>query len=167
VPHLRRRPLTAALAAAALAGAALLTSCSSSVSLEPAEAADDPGCADVSVRLPSTVDVDDRGEGQQRRWTDAQATAAWGEPAAVILTCGVTPPGPTEAQCITIGGVDWIVDESDAPRYLLTTYGRTPAVQVFLDNETVSPNAVLSDLSSAVGAVPQSSACVETAELLP
>ncbi len=125
-----------AIAFAASVGLAL-SGCSTTVSMQPAEAANDPVCADVSVRLPGSL------AGESRRWTDAQATGAWGEPAAVLLTCGVTPPGPTEARCITIGGVDWIVDESQAPRYLITTYGRTPAVEVFIDNEVVSSNDVL------------------------
>lgn len=130
--------------------------------MEPAADANDPACAAVMARLPDAVD------GQQRRWTDAQATGAWGDPAAVLLTCGVTPPGPTEAKCITIGGVDWIVDESDAPRFRITSYGRTPAVEVYADNEIVSPNNVLSALGSIVQQqLPQSRECTTTESLLP
>jgi len=139
-----------------------LTGCSTTVSMQPAEAANDPVCADVSVRLPGSL------AGESRRWTDAQATGAWGEPAAVLLTCGVTPPGPTETRCITIGGVDWIVDESEAPRYLITTYGRTPAVEVFIDNEVVSSNDVLDRLGPIVsGAIPAERSCVESQSVLP
>jgi hypothetical protein len=130
--------------------------------MQPADAANDPLCADVSVRLPGSL------AGESRRWTDAQATGAWGDPAAVLLTCGVTPPGPTEARCITIGGVDWIVDESQAPRYLITTYGRTPAVEVFIDNEVVSSNDVLDRLGPIVGgAIPAERSCVESQSVLP
>lgn len=139
-----------------------LTGCSTTVSMQPAEAANEPVCADVSVRLPDSL------AGESRRWTDAQATGAWGEPAAVLLTCGVTPPGPTEARCITIGGVDWIVDESQAPRYLITTYGRTPAVEVFIDNEVVSSNDVLDRLGPIVSAaIPAERSCVESQSVLP
>lgn len=139
-----------------------LTGCSTTVSMQPADAANDPMCADVSVRLPGSL------AGESRRWTDAQATGAWGEPAAVLLTCGVTPPGPTEARCITIGGVDWIVDESQAPRYLITTYGRTPAVEVFIDNEVVSSNDVLDRIGPIVsGAIPAERSCVESQSVLP
>jgi hypothetical protein len=143
----------AALLAASLAG------CTSTVSLEPATDAGEAACAEVTVRLPEVVD------GQERRWTDAQSTGAWGSPAAVILACGVTPPGPTEAQCLTIEGVDWIVDESDAPQYRLTTYGRTPAVEVLVDNEVVSPNVVLTTLASAVGALPRDGECTVSTPL--
>ncbi len=150
-----------AIAFAASVGLAL-SGCSTTVSMQPAEAANDPVCADVSVRLPGSL------AGESRRWTDAQATGAWGEPAAVLLTCGVTPPGPTEARCITIGGVDWIVDESQAPRYLITTYGRTPAVEVFIDNEVVSSNDVLDRLGPIVsGAIPSERSCVESQSVLP
>jgi hypothetical protein len=151
----------ATLAAAAVVATAL-AGCTSTVSLDPAEGANDPRCADVMVRLPDSVD------GQERRWTNAQATGAWGDPTAVILTCGVETPGPTEARCITLGGVDWIVDESEAPKYRITTYGRTPAVQVFLDNEIVSSNDVLERLGTIIGGtIPPEAECVAADEVLP
>ncbi len=155
--------LTTSLAAGlALAAVVALTGCTPTVDLDPAEGANEPACAEVSVRLPDTV------AGEPRRWTDAQATAAWGDPSAVLLRCGVEAPGPTEARCITIGGVDWIVDESRAPKYLVTTYGRTPAVEVFIDNESVSSNDVLDSLSGAVqGGTTAESQCTSTEELLP
>ena len=152
---------TTALVVACLLGASTLTGCAATVSLEPAQESNDPGCADVTVRLPDEID------GQPRRWTDAQATGAWGEPASVLLTCGVTPPGPTESRCITIGGIDWIVDESEAPNYRVTTYGRSPAVQVYYDNEVVSGNSVLDRLASSVSQLPQDGQCTSTETLLP
>ena len=152
-----RRP-AAAVAALLLASGALLAGCTSTVSLQPADASNDPRCADVSVRLPDAVD------GQQRRWTDAQATGAWGDPASVILTCGLEPPGPTTLPCQTVNGVDWIIDESDAPRYRVTTFGRTPAVEVYLDNDVVSSAAVLDALSQVVAVLPtDGSECTESA----
>lgn len=119
------------------------------MSLDPAPLANDPACADVIVRLPDQVD------GQDRRWTDAQSTGAWGDPTAVILTCGIEPPGPTTLPCQTVDGVDWIIDDADAPRYRVTTYGRTPAVELYLDNEVVSSAAVLESLSNIVSLLPQ------------
>ncbi|TQM28014.1 DUF3515 family protein [Microbacterium kyungheense] len=152
--------LAAGLAAVAAIG---LAGCSATVDMDPAKGADDAACAEVSVRLPDTVD------GQSRIWTDAQATGAWGnDGSAILLRCGVTPPGPTEAKCITLGGVDWIVDETQAPKYLVTTYGREPAVEVFIDNETVSPNEVLTQLGERVvqNATSSDSACTNTETLL-
>lgn len=152
--------VAAGLAAVATIG---LTGCSTTVDLDPAKGANDPACAEVTVRLPGSVD------GEARRWTDAQATGAWGNDAsAVLLRCGVTPPGPTEAKCITLGDVDWVVDETQAPKYLVTTYGRVPAVEVFIDNETVSPNEVLTQLGLVLQtATTRESACTNTETLLP
>ena len=154
---------SAAAAALLLVASAGLAGCSATVDVEPAEGANDPACADVTVRLPDYI------ADLPRRWTDAQASGAWGDPSAVLLRCGVTPPGPTEARCITLGGVDWIVDESRAPNYLVTTYGRVPAVEVFIDNELVSPNDVLTELGERVVGVATTAegACTLTETLLP
>ncbi|GAA1964905.1 DUF3515 family protein [Microbacterium deminutum] len=144
------RPRLAVLVVAGVisALAATLTGCSSTVSLETAPHADDPACAEVTVRLPGQL------AGQSRRWTDAQATGAWGDPASVLLTCGVEPPGPTTMPCQSVNGVDWIIDDTDAPRYRVTTFGRTPAVEVYLDNKVVSSADVLDALSTIVSLLP-------------
>ena len=157
---LRRISVAAAVLSCALAAVAVV-GCAATVSLKPAPGSNDAACAEVSVRLPDDID------GQPRRWTDAQATGAWGDPAAVLVTCGVAPPGPTEEKCITIGGIDWIVDESEAPKFLVTTYGRTPAVQVFYDNELVSGNDVLDRLATSVAQLPVDGECTSTETLLP
>lgn len=129
--------------------------------MQPGEDANNPLCAEVVAMLPDTV------AGEDRRWTNAQATGAWGSPSAVLLTCGVTPPGPSTLRCATVDGVDWIIDESEAPRYRVTTYGRTPAVQVFF--EDVSSREVLDAVSPLVSALPQNAVCVdrEDATLVP
>ena len=116
--------------------------------MTPAAGANDPQCAEVSVRLPGEL------AGLERRWTDAQATGAWGSPAAVLLTCGVEPPGPTTLPCQTVGGVDWIIDETEAPSYRVTTFGRTPAVEVYLDTTVASSADVLDRLSTVVSLLP-------------
>lgn len=139
-----------------------LTACSSTVALEPAKDANNPLCAEVTVRLPDAV------AGEDRRWTDAQATGAYGDPASVFVSCGVTVPGPTsELQCITLEGIDWLVDESQAPSMRMTTYGRDPAVQVFVDTEVVSANDALSNagIVSGIRMIPATSACTTPDEL--
>ena len=152
-----RRTAAHAVAAPLLLACALLTGCTSTVALEPAENANDPACADVTVRLPDAVD------GQPRRWTDAQATGAWGDPASVIITCGVPELGPTTLPCQSVNGVDWVIDESEAPRYRVTTFDRTPAVEVYLDNDVVSSAEVLDRLSQIVSVLPQNgAACTES-----
>lgn len=130
--------------------------CAGTVSLPAAEAANDPACAELMVRLPDQL------AGQDRRWTDAQATAAWGDPAAVLFTCGLPASGPSELPCQTVGNVDWLIDEAEAPRYRVTTYGREPAVQLFLDNEIVSSAEVLTSISNVIDLLPRDgSACLD------
>ena len=135
--------------------------------MEAAPDANDPACAEISVRLPGSL------AGEPRRWTDAQATGAWGDPATILLTCGVTPPGPTTLRCETVAGVDWVIDESDAPRFRVTTYGRTPAVELYLDTELgedgtgVSSRDVLDAISPIVAALPADGQCVGREDATP
>ena len=144
----------------------LLTGCAQAVPLSAADDANNPACADVTVRLPEVV-----AEKPQRE-TAAQATGAWGDPAAVILHCGVAVPGPTTDACISLNGVDWIADESEAAddTYRYTTYGRDPAIEVVINADAatggVSGTTALIDLTAAVQAVPATSACVGAEDLL-
>jgi len=136
--------------------AAGLTGCAQTVHLDPAAEANDPACAEVTVRLPGELD------GQPRRWTDAQATGAWGDPTAVLLTCGLEAPGPSTLPCQSIDGVDWIIDDAEAPRYRVTSFGRTPAVELYVDTEVVSSAEVLDELSGIVAVLPANgSVCTE------
>ncbi|MBN9214423.1 MAG: hypothetical protein ABS62_09550 [Microbacterium sp. SCN 70-200] len=144
---------------AVVAAALLLSGCSTTVSLTPAAQANDPACAAVTVRLPDTVD------GMNRVWTDAQATGAWTDAdgrTTVLLTCGLAPSGPSTLVCESAGGVDWLIDDSEAPNYRFTTYGRTPALEVYLDYDVVSARNVLDALGTAVQQLPASgSECTE------
>ncbi|KJL43413.1 MULTISPECIES: DUF3515 family protein [Microbacterium] len=150
-----------------MAAAVGVTGCTTTVDLDPAEAANDPLCAEVTSNLPGTV------SGQARRWTDAQATGAWGDPAKVLLTCGVAPPGPTTLPCQDVAGVDWIIDDSDAPRFRVTTFGRTPAVEIYLDTtadengDGVSSRDVLDALSPIVSVLPVDGRCLDRSEATP
>ncbi|MGO4691834.1 DUF3515 family protein [Glaciibacter sp. 2TAF33] len=142
-----------------LAGVALV-GCTAAVPLQPATDAVSPICADVVVHLPPAV------ADQKERETNAQGTGAWGTPASVLLHCGVDAPGPTTLPCVNINGIDWINDDSEAPKYRFTTYGRTPAVEVVVDSGTVSGSTVLADLTSAVALVPVTgTACTGIADL--
>ncbi|KDA05748.1 hypothetical protein DC31_15190 [Microbacterium sp. CH12i] len=150
-----------AVAAVVLLGTTLLGGCASTVHLEPAEDANNPLCAQVSVGLQNAGSV----AGKDRRWTDAQATGAWGDSggaSAVILRCGVTVPAPTsELQCVTLEGIDWLVDATETPFLRLTTYGRDPAVQLYIDTGAVSSNDVISNraLVGAITSVPATGKC--------
>lgn len=86
----------------------------------------------------------------------------------MILTCGVTPPGPTTLPCTPVAGVDWIIDDTDAPRYRVTTFGRVPAVEIYLDNDVVSSADVLDALSRIIGVLPTDGAvCTDAASTTP
>lgn len=124
--------------------------------MTPAKQANDPACAAAMVRLPGSVD------GQDRHWTDAQSTGSWGDPSTVLLTCGLEPPAPSTLPCQSVGGVDWLIDDSEAPRYRFTTFGRTPAMEVYLDYDVVSGASVLGALSNAALQLPATgSVCTE------
>ena len=98
-PAIASRPRRVRLEGAALAAFAAvvaLAGCSPIVNMQAAPEASDTACADVVVLLPDTV------ADQPARETDAQGTGAWGEPASVLLRCGVPPLGPTTDRCVSV-----------------------------------------------------------------
>lgn len=153
------RPVTLA---PALAAAALgLTACSGPVvSVEAAPGAADPACAPAMVAMPDVLGS------QDRRETDSQATAAWGEPAAVVLRCGVPTPGPTTDRCVSVDDVDWVVRDED-DHWRITTYGRTPAVEAVFGKSEVSSDSVMTGLGSAVAQIPSQRRCVNIEDATP
>lgn len=138
----------------ALALPLLLTGCSATVVLPPAPLANDPGCAEVIVRLPAETD------GQQKRVTNSQSTAAWGSPVTISLTCGLEPVTVSTLPCITAGEVDWLVDDSAKPNYTFISFGRTPATAVTIDSTKSSGANVLEDLGQAVQFTKQTKKCL-------
>ncbi|PZQ90882.1 MAG: DUF3515 domain-containing protein [Leifsonia xyli] len=112
--------------------------------MEPAADANNPGCADVVVRLPDTV------ADQPQRETNAQATGAWGSPASVLLYCGVTVPSASTQRCVQVDGLYWLINDDKAPTFVLTSFGREPAIDVVIDSTTISSTAALQDLTNAV-----------------
>ncbi|MFM2276707.1 MAG: hypothetical protein RIT12_103 [Actinomycetota bacterium] len=138
----------------ALALPLVLSGCTTTVVMSPAPLANDPGCAEVIVRLPSETD------GQIKRTTNSQSTAAWGSPVAITLTCGLEPVMVSTLPCITAGDVDWIVDESDKPNYTFISFGRTPATAVTIDSTKSSGANVLEDLGQAVQFTKQTKSCL-------
>jgi uncharacterized protein YceK len=131
----------------------LVTGCASTVHLSPAEAANSATCAKLQVRLPDTVD------GLGLRSTDAQSTAAWGEPASVLYRCGLPEVKLSAFKCVTSEGVDWLVDDSAAPSYRFITFGRNPASEVIIDsNKAVGVN-VLDQLAATIKLQPATANC--------
>lgn len=142
-----RRTLTAVVLTAA---AVMLAGCSPVVSMAPAaENANDPECAAVTVRLPDAI------SSYGIRQTDAQATAAWGDPTVALLYCGVPVPEASDLPCVEINDIFWLREEVPAG-LAFTTYGRDPAVRLVVDvpenpaDAPIPPGVVLDELSNAV-----------------
>ena len=131
----------------------LLTGCAPVVNLQAAEDSNNPLCAEVSVRVPDTL-----GE-LEKRETNSQATAAWGEPAAVLMRCGLEGVEVSTLPCVTAGEVDWLVDDSEAPNYRFISYARYPAVEVIVDSKLASGVSALEGLAQAVSQIPATKTC--------
>lgn len=122
--------------------------------MEPAPYANDPACADVIVRLPDEV------AGEKRRYTNAQSTGAWGSPANILLYCGTELSVPTTDDCVSVNGVDWVIDRSNAPMYRFDAYGRNPGLHVIVNGDAVSGTETVLALRQVVEMLPQERQCV-------
>lgn len=144
-----------ALRTTTLAVSALLalTACSPAVTIDEASDANNPACAPMMVALPDAL------ADAKRRTTSSQATAAWGDPAVVLLRCGVTVPGPTTDRCVTVNGVDWVIKEGE-DSWTFTTYGRNPATELILAENKVPSDTVLTQISAAADKIPATGGCV-------
>jgi hypothetical protein len=137
-----------AVVAAVATGSVLLLRHSPVEVTVPADGSD-PACARMATDLPQRLLDRDR----VTTSADSPAVAAWGDP-AIIWRCGVTPPGPTTQECVTVDGVDWIVDPLDDGTGFVT-YGRVPAVQVLVPDRYAPETFALPPLSGVVSQVPQ------------
>ncbi|MBT1683536.1 DUF3515 family protein [Curtobacterium flaccumfaciens] len=153
-----RTPRTLAIVGAVITLAAGLTGCTNAVSMSAAPSANSAACAAVQVRLPATVDSK-----FDLRNTNAQATAAWGDPEVAIYHCGVAVPTVSDLPCFTQGGVDWIRDDR-GDQVVYTTFGRSPAVQVVVDSTKTT--SVVQELSDAVSSLPKDGhECLDPADV--
>lgn len=149
------------LTAVAVIALGALTGCAQTVALDPAADAQNKACAEISVRLPDTV------AGQALRETNAQGTGAWGSPASVLLRCGVAVPDRASTlPCVLVDDVYWLRDDTQAPNYIFTTYGREPATEVIVNRDKVSPGSALFDLVKAVAASKETAKCTEIEDSL-
>lgn len=131
----------------------MITGCAATVNLEPAPLSNHALCAEVSVRYPDQIgDL-------ASRYTNAQATAAWGEPAAIIARCGLEPVEVSSLPCVTADDIDWLVDESQAPNYRFISFARNPAVEVIVDSKNASGVSALEALGLAVSKIPATKRC--------
>lgn len=137
-----------AVVAAVITAAVLLLRHSPVEVAVPADGSD-PACSRMAADLPQRLLNQDR----VTTSVDSPAVAAWGRP-AVIWRCGVPPPGPTTQECVTVDGVDWVVDSLDDGTGFVT-YGRVPAVQVLVPDHYAPETFALPALADAVKQVPQ------------
>lgn len=145
-------------AAVAIVSGLALTACTSLVAdIEVAPNATDPLCAEAMVAMPEEI------AGHERRRTDSQSTAAWGEPAAAVFRCGVQSPGPTTDECVSANGVDWVARE-EGTNWRITTYGREPAMEVLFDGERVSSSSVMVDVGNAAARIPSDGGCTDPSD---
>ena len=152
-----------ALVAAAIVLTGLLSGCAATVALTPAANATSAKCASVVVLLPDTVST------LRQRETNAQGTGAWGEPADIVLRCGVPVPDPTSSlPCDTVDGIDWLLKTDPNNVFTFTTYGRDPAVAVTINSKDVKAdgNQALNDLAIAVAEIPSKHRCIAPEETL-
>ena len=155
--------------------ALLVGGCASPVPVDPPAHATDPACAALVLATPDSL-----GDGLARRRTTAQATTAWGDP-AIVLRCGVEPPGPTTERCVTVQSaqgpsIDWLVVQDGATGgatagptptgqptagstpgtsdWTFTTYGRVPAVEVHVPAAVAAARSTtfLDGLATAIAA---------------
>jgi hypothetical protein len=131
----------------------VLTACSPSVTINEAKDANNPACAPMMVALPDSL------ANAKRRTTSSQATAAWGDPSLVVLRCGVQVPGPTTDKCVTVNGVDWVLKQKGTT-WTITSYGRNPATELVLEENTIPSDTVLTEISAAVSKIPSTGGCV-------
>ena len=152
------RQLPTVLLATAAGG--LLAACTPTIGVDAADDAANPACAPVMLALPDALAGD-----LEKARTTSQATAAWGTGgAAVVLRCGVAPPGPSP-HCQRVespsGTVDWIVAADDDGTWRFTTYGREPAIEVVVPPAITAEHstAFVADLAQAVGLVEATRTC--------
>ena len=155
-----RRRLAAAVTV--LTGVLALTGCGSAVTVESAPHATDPACASVMLAMPEDV-----GDMAQRE-TSSQGTTAYGDPSAMVVRCGVEPPGPTTDPCTDVNGVDWLISEvpDKKNQWRAVTYGRSPATEILFDGDRVPSSTALVDAGSAVQNVPQTGKCQSVKDTL-
>lgn len=91
--------------------------------------AEDPACTAASEHWPQEI-LD---EAPRETEPSDPTVIAWGEP-AIVARCGMPALDPTENQCIVVNGIDWVAEDlGDGTS--LTTFGRTPAIQVIVPEE--------------------------------
>ncbi|MFJ9819151.1 DUF3515 domain-containing protein [Streptomyces sp. NPDC101151] len=126
--------------------------------LSAAERASAPACTGLSGRWPGRLD----GHGRER--VGVTGAEAWGG-GAVTARCGLVSPGPDLDPCVSVNGVDWLIEQDRSRRsgkQVLVSYGRSPAVEVTISPGVRAVDEVLTELSRAVAPIVQRSHCLDS-----
>ncbi len=122
------------------------------IDASPASRAQRKACTSLVRALPGHV------SDQPRRETrGSDLGAAWGDP-PIVLRCGVGRAAGYDkfASCQTANGVDWFAPESmvtdQGADVVLTTIGRTPAVELRLPAQYRPPAAAMVDVAATIKA---------------
>ena len=99
-------------------------------------------CESLIAALPDTVG------GQVQVESDGDFGAAFGDP-PIVVTCGVGRPDHLMTNCTAVDGVDWYLDESDE-RYIATTVGREPNVEIVVPAEYQESASTQIDLAEPI-----------------
>lgn len=108
-------------------------------------------CPELLDALPAEV------AGRERVDLDEPYAAAWGDP-AIILRCGVGEPEGFDdfSACQRVEGVDWFVPEAtmkdQRADVLMSTVGRSPAVDVLVPARYRPTAGPMVDLAAAIKA---------------
>ncbi|MFF7971603.1 DUF3515 family protein [Streptomyces sp. NPDC007905] len=126
--------------------------------LRAAERASGAACAGLAGRWPARLD------GHGREGVGVTGAEAWGG-GAVTARCGLTSPGPSLDPCVSVNGVDWLIEQAgsrQSGRKVLVSYGRDPAVEVTIAPGVRAVDEVLIGLSEAVAPLAQRSHCLDS-----
>ncbi|OXY99143.1 DUF3515 family protein [Streptomyces diastatochromogenes] len=126
--------------------------------LRAAERASVPACTGLAGRWPGRLG------GHDREGVGVTGAEAWGG-GAVTARCGLVSPGPSTDPCVSVDGVDWLLEQArsrQSGKKVLVSYGRTPAVEVTISPGVRAVDSVLTDLSKAVAPIAQRSHCLDS-----
>ena len=149
-PAARSRRVRVAAFGAALGYAVSLASCSTpAVSVTLPDRAGDSACAALAEHWPADIS----GMAARQVSVTSPAARAWGDP-AIVAICGYPPPGPSTAECVSVDGVDWVIQRrSDGVQF--TTYGRSPAMDVLIPSRYAPEPLLLPAFGPAARALPE------------
>ncbi|MCX4819622.1 DUF3515 domain-containing protein [Streptomyces sp. NBC_01142] len=146
----RRRPFFLSAAAVVLLAAAGCSSTDAPASITVPSASPEEAalCRALHEELPDSVAGMDRKDPEPA----SELTAGWGD-AAIVLRCGVPRPekmNDPEADGVTVGGVDYLLEQQDDGSFRFTTTYRKAYVEVTLTKKYASDVTPLIPLGAPI-----------------